>query len=215
MGGPAVLGGIILGFGGPLAGAAFLLAIVVAYIVLRDIKIGFYGVIAVICLLPFATVPIDIGITPTFLDLALGSVIGVWLLAIVTGQQRDLITAPVALPLLVFILVAIFAFIFGLSNGPLTPTLLRKFAELLLSLGFVIIVVDYCRTQERLEGLVKAVLLAGAGAAIVGMSIGLARYQLSMAKAASRSCQSSSSCSRSSGSILSGASQRISCARMP
>ena len=169
MGGTAVLGGIILGFGGPLAGAAFLLAIVVAYIVLRDIKIGFYGVIAVICLLPFATVPIDIGITPTFLDLALGSVIGVWLLAIVTGQQRDLITAPVALPLLVFILVAIFAFIFGLSNGPLTPTLLRKFAELLLSLGFVIIVVDYCRTQERLEGLVKAVLLAGAGAAIVGI----------------------------------------------
>ena len=169
VGGTAVLGGIILGFGGPLAGAAFLLAIVVAYIVLRDIKIGFYGVIAVICLLPFATVPIDIGITPTFLDLALGSVIGVWLLAIVTGQQRDLITAPVALPLLVFILVAIFAFIFGLSNGPLTPTLLRKFAELLLSLGFVIIVVDYCRTQERLEGLVKAVLLAGAGAAIVGI----------------------------------------------
>ena len=100
MGGTAVLGGIILGFGGPLAGAAFLLAIVVAYIVLRDIKIGFYGVIGVICLLPFATVPIDIGITPTFLDLALGSVIGVWLLAIVTGQQRDLITAPVALPLL-------------------------------------------------------------------------------------------------------------------
>jgi len=39
----------------------------------------------------------------------------------------------------------------------LTPTLLRKFAELLLSLGFVFIIVDYCRTQVRLERLVKVV----------------------------------------------------------
>ena len=165
----AVLGGVILGFGGPLAGAAFVIAIIVAYVVLRDIEIGFWGVIAVVCLLPFATLPVDIGLTPTFLDLALGAVVGVWLLAIVTGAQRDLVTAPIAVPLLIFILVAIFAFIFGLSNGPLTPTLLRKFAELLLSLGFVYIIVDYCRTQERLERLVKVVLLAGAGAAVLGI----------------------------------------------
>ncbi|MCA9956911.1 MAG: hypothetical protein KC434_19410, partial [Anaerolineales bacterium] len=169
VGGTAVLGGVILGFGGPLAGAAFIVAIVTAYVVLRDIEIGFWGVILVVCLLPFATLPVDIGLTPTFLDLALGAVVGVWLLAIVTGQQRDLVTAPIALPLLIFILVAIFAFIFGLSNGPLTPTLLRKFAELLLSLGFVFIIVDYCRTQERLERLVKVVLLAGAGAAVLGI----------------------------------------------
>jgi O-antigen ligase len=169
VGGTAVLGGIILGFGGPLAGAAFILAIVTAFIVLRDIEIGFWGVIAVVCLLPFATLPVDIGLTPTFLDLALGAVVGVWLLGIVTGQQRDLVTAPIALPLLVFILVAIFAFIFGLANGPLTPTLLRKFAELLLSLGFVYVIVDFCRTQARLERMVKVVLLAGAGAAVLGI----------------------------------------------
>ena len=173
LGGTAVLGGIILGLGGPLAGAAFLLAIVTAYIVLRDIEIGFWGVIAVVCLLPFATLPVDIGLTPTFLDLALGAVVGVWLLGIVTGQQRDLVTAPIALPLLVFIIIALFAFIFGLSNGPLTPTLLRKFAELILSLGFVFIIVDYCRTQARLERMVKVVLLAGAVAAVLGIILWL------------------------------------------
>ena len=169
VGGTAVLGGVILGFGGPLTGAAFIIAVVTAYVVLRDIEIGFFGVIAVVCLLPFATLPVDIGLTPTFLDLALGAVVGVWLLGVVTGQQRDLITAPIALPLLIFMLVAVFAFIFGLANGPLTPTLLRKFAELLLSLGFVFIIIDYCRTQERLERLVKVVLLAGAGAAVLGI----------------------------------------------
>ncbi len=169
LGGTAVLGGIILGFGGPLAGAAFIIAILTAYFVLRDIEIGFWGVIGVICLLPFATLPVDIGLTPTFLDLALVAVIGVWLLGIVTGNQRDLVTAPIALPLLVFILIAIFAFIFGLSNGPLTPSLIRKFAEIILSLGFVFVIVDYCRTQERLERLVKALLLAGAGAAVISI----------------------------------------------
>jgi O-antigen ligase len=169
LGGTAVLGGIILGFGGPLAGAAFIIAILTAYVVLRDIEIGFWGVIGVICLLPFATLPVDIGLTPTFLNLALVAVIGVWLLGIVTGQQRDLVTAPIGLPLLVFIIIALFAFIFGLSNGPLTPSLIRRFAELILSLGFVFIIIDYCRTQERLERLVKVLLLAGAGTAVIGI----------------------------------------------
>ena len=78
-------------------------------------------------------------------------------MGIVSGRQRELVTAPVALPLLLFILVAVFAFIFGLANGPLTPTLLRKFAELLISLGFVLVVIDYCRTWPRLKAMARAV----------------------------------------------------------
>jgi polysaccharide biosynthesis protein PslJ len=172
-GATAVVGGLILAFGGPLAAAALLLALLVAVIVLRDIEIGFWGVIAVICLLPFATLPVDIGLTPTFLDMALGAVIGVWLLRLVTGRQRTVALAPVTLPLLLFIVIAVFAFIFGLSNGPLTPTLLRKFAELLLSLGFVLVVVDYCTQWERLERLVKVFLLIGAAASALAIGLWL------------------------------------------
>lgn len=171
VGATAVLAGIVLAFGGPIAGAAVLLGGAAALLVLRNIELGFFAVIAVVALLPFATLPVDIGLTPTFLDFALGAAVGVWLLGIVTGRQRRLITAPVALPLILFIIVAVFAFIFGLANGPLTPTLLRKFAELLLSLGFVLVVVDYCRTWTRLERLVKFLLLMGAAAA--GVAIGL------------------------------------------
>jgi O-antigen ligase len=72
-----------------------------------------------------------------------------------------------------FILVAIFAFIFGLGNGPLTPTLLRKFAELLLSLGFVIVIIDHCRTWGRLERLVKFTLILGAFAAAIAIGLWL------------------------------------------
>ena len=167
----AVLGGVILAFGGPLAALAVLIAGIATFVVLRDIEVGFWGVIVVVCLAPFATLPIDIGVTPTFLDLALGAVVGVWALGIVTGRQRAIITAPVTLPLALFILVAVFAFIFGLSNGPLTPNLLRHFAELILSIAFVLVIVDYCSDWNRLERLVKVVLLAGgaASAAAIGL----------------------------------------------
>jgi O-antigen ligase len=165
----AVGGGLILAFGGPLAGIGLILGVLAAVIVLRDIEVGFWGMIAVICLLPFAALPVDIGLTPTFLDLAMAGVAGVWALGIVTGKQRNIITAPISLPLILFILVAIFAFTFGLQYGPLTPTLIRRFAELLLSIGFVLIVVDYCREWRQVERLVKALLLAGAGTAVIGI----------------------------------------------
>lgn len=169
----AIIGGIVLGFGGPLAAAALVIAGAATLIVLRDIEIGYWGVIAVVTLLPFATLPVDIGLTPTFLDLALGAVIGVWLLALVTGRQRTISLSPLTLPLLIFIILAIFAFIFGLNNGPLTPTLLRKFAELLISLGFVLVIIDYCRSWQRLERLVKVMILAGAAASAVAIGLWL------------------------------------------
>ena len=169
----AVVGGVVLAFGGPLAGLAIVLAGVTALIVLRDIEMGFWAVIGVITLLPFATLPVDIGLTPTFLDLALGAVVGIWVLRLVSGRQRSIVNSPLTLPLVLFIIIAVFAFVFGLSNGPLTPTLLRHFAELLLSLGFVLVVVDYCRNWHRLERLVKVLLLAGAGAAAVGIFLWL------------------------------------------
>ena len=173
IGATAVAGGIVLGFGGPVAAAALLLAAVTALIVLRDIEIGFWAVIAVVALLPFATLPFDIGLTPTFLDMALGAVLVVWIVGLVSGRQRSITLAPLTLPLVIFIIVAIFAFIFGLNNGPLTPTLLRKFAELLVSLGFVLVIIDYCTTWNRLDRLVKILLLAGAAASAVAITLWL------------------------------------------
>jgi len=173
VGGTAVVAGIILAFGGPIAAAAVMIAAIAALIVMRDIEIGFWAVIAVVALLPFATLPFDIGLTPTFLDMALGAVLIVWVVGLVTGRQRMITLAPVTLPLVLFIIIAIFAFIFGLNNGPLTPTLLRKFAELLVSLGLVLVIIDYCTSWKRLENLVKVLLLAGAAAAAIAIGLWL------------------------------------------
>ena len=61
VGSGAILTGLLLAFGGPVAAAAAIVAFFAAVIVLRNIEVGFWGVIAVVCLLPFATIPVDIG----------------------------------------------------------------------------------------------------------------------------------------------------------
>lgn len=167
----AILGGLILAFGGPIAAAGFVIAVIAAVIVLQDLEKGFWGVVGVVSLLPFATIPIDLGVTPTLLDLALAATVGVWALQVVTGRRRTIITAPITLPLLIFMLATIFAFIFGLGNGPLTANLLRHFAELILSLAFVFVIVDYFSQWQRIERMVKVIILAGVGAATVGIGL--------------------------------------------
>ena len=74
---------------------------------------------------------------------------------------------------LVFILVALFAFIFGLGNGPLTANLLRHFAELILSLGFVLVIIDFFSTWERIERIVQVIIIVGAAAATMGIILWL------------------------------------------
>lgn len=167
----ASLGGAVVVLGGPLVAAALTAAAVVGLLVLRDMEIGFFGLIGVICLLPFAAFPVDIGITPTFLDAAMGAIVGIWLLRLATGRQRRIVTSPVTLPLAAFLLTAIFSFVLGLQHGALTSYLLRHFAEMLLSVGFVILVVDYCRNWQRMERLVAILILAAGAAAFLGIGL--------------------------------------------
>ena len=165
--------GLLLAFGGPIVGVGVLIGLIAGLVVLQNMEIGIWGVVGVVCLLPFATLPFKIVITPTFLDLALGGVFAVWVLRLVTGRQRRIIGGPVAFPLLIFILVTLFAFVFGMPNGPLTSQLLRKFSELILSLLFVILLIDFCRDWVTLERLVYVVMLAGTAAAVIGIGFWL------------------------------------------
>ena len=167
----AVVAGTVVALGGPMAAAAAVVALAAGLWVLHDLEVGFWGLIGVICLLPFAAFPFDIGVTPTFLDAALGAVAGVWVLRLVTGRQRRIVTSPITVPLAAFLLVAAFAFVLGLQHGALTSYLLRHFAEMLLSIAFAILVVDYCRDWRRVERLVTVFLLAAGAAALVGIAL--------------------------------------------
>jgi O-antigen ligase len=165
----AAAAGLLLAEFGALAGLTALVAIGLGLWMLRDIEIAFWVVVGTVCMLPFASLPFDIGFTPTFLDVALGALFLVWVLRIATGTQRTFVGTPLGLPVAVFMLIAIGAFVFGLAHAPLTSYLLRHFAEVLLSVGLFFLVVNSVKDAGRLQRIARALILSAFAAALLGI----------------------------------------------
>jgi O-antigen ligase len=167
----AVVLGAALGFAGPLITVGALLALAVSLWALSRLEVGLYAVIAVITLLPFGSLPVRVVFRPTFLDVAMLGVLLVYALQWMSGQRRRLTLVPAQAPVALFMMLAVFSFVLGLSNGPLTPNLIRQFAEMLLSIAFVFIVVDVVAEATALERLARVIMLTGALAALVGIML--------------------------------------------
>ena len=163
--------GALLGFAGVILTTAVLLTLAAGLWALTSLEVGLWGVIAVITLLPFAALPVKIVFKPTFLDLAMFAVVLVYALQWMSGQRRQITLTPAHAPVAVFMILAVFSFVAGRPNGPLTTSLLRHFAEMLLSVGFAFIVVDYLDSREKLVRLVRIILIGGALAAALGIGL--------------------------------------------
>jgi hypothetical protein len=153
----------------PLYALAGVIVLIAALLMLRDTQWGLIATIGLICLLPFGALPFKIGFTPTFLDLALLAVYVVWIARIATGKAGTLIGTPLGLPVAVFMLLACASFVAGLGHAYLDQYILRHFAEILLSIGIFFAVANCVRTPQQLRVLVMAIILAGFGAAFVGV----------------------------------------------
>jgi len=170
----AVVVGGMLALIGPLYTLALLAALAGGVWVILDLDHALYSIIAVITLLPFATLPVDIGLTPTFLDMAMGAAVALYMFQWMTGERRTLKATPVHAFLILFILLSIFSFVAGLRYAWLTPTVVRRFAELLLSMGFALILVDILRDYEKIRRMVLVLVLSGGLAAFIGVGLWLA-----------------------------------------
>jgi len=167
----AVVVGALLGYGGVLITLIAIVGVIGVLWALTDLEKGMWGIVGVISLLPFATLPIKIVFTPTFLDLAMGGVLIVYLLQWMSGRRRRLTVTPAHAPIVAFIVMAMFAFAAGLNNGPLTSNLARHFAEFILSIAFAFVVVDWIDSREKLGRIVGVILLCGAAAALIGIAL--------------------------------------------
>lgn len=172
------VGYLLAEFGVLVAGAGFV-ALFVGLWMLWDIEVAYWVVLGVICLLPFASSPIDIGFTPTFLDAALGALFAIWMLQIATRSQQKFIGTSLGLPVIVFMLLALSSFIFGLAHAPLTSYLLRHFAEIMLSVALFFLVLNTVRDVERLKRLVQALIICAFGAAVLGIVLYFIASQIS------------------------------------
>jgi O-antigen ligase len=153
----------------PVYAIAGVVAMVGAWLMLRDTQWGFIALIGLICLLPFGALPFKIGFTPTFLDLALIALYFVWIMRIATGKADRFLGTALGLPIVVFLLLACASFIAGLAHAYLDQYVLRHFVEILLSIALFFVVVDCVRTRQQLRALVTVLITAGSAAAFIGI----------------------------------------------
>jgi O-antigen ligase len=168
----AAAGGALLVWGGPLVTAAVTLAAIGAAFALRSLRTAFVGLLVVVLLLPFATLPVKIVFKPTFLDVALLGVLALWALDAYNRSragERVFGALPGAPAVLAFLMVCVVTFVAGLGHAQLTANVLRHFAELLLSVGFFLVAGLYASRRETLTPLVTALMLLGALAALIGI----------------------------------------------
>lgn len=154
---------------GPLLALAAGFGLVAAYLALRNPRWGLTFVILVACLLPFATFPFRLGFKPTFLDAALGAFVFVWAAGLLTGRERRLVGSPLVLPVAIFLFLALFSFALGATNARPSVTTIRRFAEVFGGILLFFVVINVVRDQADLEWAAKVVMLAGAGAALIGV----------------------------------------------
>lgn len=165
----ALLAALLVAIGGPLYGSIGLVALLLGVLMLTDVRWGVVAVFAVIGFLPFATLPFKIGFTPTFLNLAMVAVYFVWIMRIVTRRDRDFVGASIGPGVLLFLLVAVFAFANGLRFGRPTMTTIRNFAELILAIAFFFVLVNTLRTRRDTEFVARLIMLAGGAAAAIAV----------------------------------------------
>jgi hypothetical protein len=176
-----LLGGWLVASAGVFMTAALVVAVTGGLWMLRDIEVGYWALIAVICLLPFGKLPFDIGFKPSFIDLVLGTLFVVWVVELMLGPSRtqpasftrqggsQFIGTRLGLPIFVFMVLAMVAFVAGLAHAPLTQQVARHFAEVILGILLFYIVVNTVRRYDQLARLTRVIILAGFVAALVGI----------------------------------------------
>lgn len=163
--------GLLLAVAGPLIAIAAVLGALAAIYILTDVSAALYGVIAVVALIPFGTLPVKIGLTPTFLDMAMGAFVVVYLFQWMTGRRQQIQLTPVHALIAIYMLWLILSFALGLRYAPPTSAKMRQFAEALLSISMVFILVDLLRDPAMLRRLMLVFILAMSAQAVV--TIGL------------------------------------------
>ncbi len=165
----AVVVGALLALLTPIGGIAVLAAGVGGLLMLSDLKWGLYALLGIVCLLPFGSLPFRIGFTPTFLDLVFAALYLVWAMRLITRQQADFLLTPLGLPMLIFVALAVFSFVLGLSHSRPTANDLRTFAEVMMGFGMFFLIANTVRKQSLLRQLTAAAILGGTAQAALGV----------------------------------------------
>ncbi len=169
----ALLLAAAVAFTSPVIVIAGIFALAVGIVIMTKIEYGLYAVLGVAILLPFASIPVNLGFNPTFLDLALLALFAMWFARAMTRQDEEAENkfqfTFLGAPILAFMVLAIFSFVIGMSYAGLQVQIVRRFAEVLLAIATFFLIVNVVNTRERLERVMRAIIIAGTVSAVLGI----------------------------------------------
>lgn len=144
---------------GPLYTGAAVVGGLAGLYVLTNAQAALYGVVAIMALLPFGTLPFSIGFTPTLIDVMIGAFLIVYGAQWMVGKRNDFRTTPVHGMLALYVLWILACFVLGLRYAAPTSLILRQFSETILIMLLVFVLVDLLRDPKMLRRLVLVVIL--------------------------------------------------------
>ena len=165
----AILLASFIGVFGPILALAVGVAVIAAAFIIADSHWGFVGLAGVAFVLPFASLPFSIGFKPTFLDVALGALVFVWVVKVAVGQERSFVSSSLGALIALFMLMALFSFVFGLSHSPVSTYAVRRFAEILLGIGLFFVAINTVREIDELSWVVQWLMIGGFAAASIAI----------------------------------------------
>ncbi len=155
---------------GPVEALAVLLAIVAAVAVLRSVWVAFAGVLAVMCILPYATLPVGASVTPALLEAALLVAIGIGFAVLLSDRRQQVRTGGPQALVLGMTGVVVAAFLLGLGRGYTTQTL-HDFFKFLLAIASFWLVVQLVVDTRAARGLLCLLIAGATGAAALGLAL--------------------------------------------
>jgi hypothetical protein len=161
--------GILIGSTSAVLGSALIIAAAVAGAVAISDEAALLGLVATMTLLPFATLPIKIGLSPTFLDLLCAVLLVRWLGRRVNPQFAAARSTPLNVLVWAWLCIALVALLAATGRTPLTSDTLHYFVKVVLATLVFFFIVDVVYTRQRLQYLYAAFCLGGAGAAVIGI----------------------------------------------
>lgn len=177
---PAFAAALALAVGGVIGGAAAfgpiyvvigLVALAAGYALLVSTNAGLITVFAIITLLPFATLPFEVIITPNFLTLALLALGVVWVARLLARSDAyEVRLSPLGLPLLGFLGLTLFSLILGARGLPDTLTL-HNYAKFVLGVLLFFSVINCVRTRDEGRLMLRALILSGGLAALLALGL--------------------------------------------
>lgn len=174
-----VAGGAAVAFGPFWLGFAALAALIGAYALLLDTRVGLATVIGIATILPFATLPFRAVVTPTLLTLALAALMGVWLLRLLVRSDERLIVTPIGMALIGFLGITLFAFLLG-SNASPEPSLLHNYVKFVMATLFFFSVVNCVRDRETVRWVIRFLIIGAALSAVIALVLYVIPDQLAL-----------------------------------